>query len=169
MTHACEESPKVVPIGADTAAHSPVIARIPQGLDATINVRLLPERTLDVELRPLGCQPRQGAPRRNVDTVPLPPELSRKLKDAGKAVIAWLAKDPLNATAFFNDPVNALAEAGIALERADLKALARAHQSVRDVAVIPPGTAVSGLAVAAVKKGKVGAPKPTRPDKTIDC
>jgi hypothetical protein len=140
-----------------------VIARVPQGMESRITARLLPAR--EVILEPvIGCRPRRGAPRRDAQPIPLPEGLADKLKGANGQVIGWLTRDAANARAFMEDPVTALAAAGVELNRSEQKALGRAHQAVREVAVIPPGVVSAQPNIKASRSGKVGEkPRPKEP------
>lgn len=165
----CQEcDPKVVQLASTPDDESPVVARVPQGFDANVKIRFLPERSIDVLTRPKGCHPRQGAERNNTDTVALPPELPGRLKERSKAVVAWLAKSPDNARAFLDNPVEALAQAELGFERAELKALSRTHEAVRNSAVLGPGVSLETLEVEGATRGKVGDRKP-QPTREIDC
>lgn len=140
-----------------------VVARVPQGYDTRIVVRLVPGRDIRVNPFDIGCQPRQGAPRRDAEAVPLPEDLVHKLRDANKRVVEWLAQDDANARHFMARPVEALLKAGVELTRADQKALERAHQTVRETAVIAPGVRVTRFGATAHPKGRVGGPKSAPP------
>ena len=144
-----------------------VEAKIHQGFENTINVRIVPGRDFPTNFEPLGCQPREGATRRDTETVPLPEELTSKLKDANKKVVAWLAKDKKNASFFLRQPVEALLKAGIDLSRSEQKALDRSHRQVREVSIVPPGVNVTELSAVAYPKGRVGEIKPGK-DKPDD-
>jgi hypothetical protein len=158
----CEDCGKtqhetVVPLRSEGDSTRSVVARVPQGLEAKINVRLLPAREIVLDSVRLGCQPRQGAPRRDAQPVPLPEGLGDRLKEANRQVVAWLARDVANATRYMADPLTALGEAGVELSRAELKALGRTHQSVREAAMVPPGLELVGEpTVKGVTRGKVG-------------
>jgi len=133
-----------------------VMARVPQGYDTEINIRLLPGKEISFTRDILGCHPRQGAPRRDADPLPLPESLPGKLKDANKKVVDWLAQDPANARLFLASPVEALAKAGVELTRAEQKALDRTHRAMKEATVIAPGVKVSQLSTSVSPKGRVG-------------
>lgn len=137
-------------------SETPVVATIQQGYETRLNVRLVRGREADIAVLARGCRPRQGAPRRDADPVALPPTLVDKLRAADAQVVAWLAKDPANARRFFAEPVAALREAGVELDRAEQKHLARAHGAVREASVVAPGVRVERLDVVGHRNGRVG-------------
>jgi hypothetical protein len=173
----CDDCGKTPPAAAgqptaSTVAGAPraVVAHVPQGFTSTINLRLVPARDVVVRPKPTGCQPREGATRRDATPVTLPDPLAETLKNASKELLAWVARDPANATLFVAQPVEALARAGVELSRADQKTLLRAHAAVRDAAVVPPGVTVTGVVAVADPRGRVGdgKSKPTAPASS-DC
>ncbi len=137
-----------------------IVAKIPQGYDTKINIRLVPGR--DIKLTPeiVGCQPRQGAPRRDAEPVALPESLVGKLKDADKKVVEWLAQDEANARLFLARPVEALTKAGVDLTRSEQKTLERTHRAVNEASVIAPGVKVADLSASAYPTGRVGELRP---------
>ncbi len=144
-----------------------ILGRVPQGYDTNINIRFVPARDIRLDVDVLGCQPRQGAPRRDAQPVPLPASLLDKFRDANKKVIEWLARDAGNAQLFLVQPVQAMLRAGIDLTRAEQKALERTYSGVREASVIAPGVRVVDLSATAHPKGRVGGlkPGPTLKDK----
>jgi hypothetical protein len=130
-----------------------VVAAIPQGFDARIKVRFVHARDIGVMTLDPGCSPRQGVP--GPATVLLP-GLVAKLQKADQQVITWLAKDSANAKRFLEQPVAALREAGIELDRSELKALERAHAAVREASVVPPGVTLERLDASAHRTARVG-------------
>lgn len=151
-----------------------VVAKVPQGYETNINVRLVPGQIVGITTVPKGCQSRQGAHRRDVEPLDLPPDLTDKLKQADKAVVAWLAQDEANAKLFMARPAEALVKAGVELTRADQKAIERTNRQVREAAVVAPGVKVAELAVATFPHGQVGRIKPgakpqDKPDSNIGC
>jgi hypothetical protein len=145
---------------SDAAGAEMVVARVPQGFETRINIRFVPGREIRFPLEIFGCQPRQGAPRRDADPVPLPPGLPEKLKEVNRKVVEWLARDRANSQLFLERPVEALMKAGVELTRAEQKALARSHRGVTDSMVVPPGVKVVSLTASAYPKGRVGGLKP---------
>jgi len=151
--------------GAQINAGAPAVARVPQGFDGTVSIRILPANDVSA-LRPSGCQPRRGATRENKSAVGLPPDLVELLTRSNKSVVAWLTSDAANAQLFLAQPIDALKRAGVELSRSDERALARAHRAVRDVATIPPGTTVA-ITATAHASGRVGNLKSTPPAHTV--
>lgn len=135
-----------------------VVAKVPQGYDTRIKIRVLPAG--DLRLQPKGCQPRQGARRRDAAAETLPPSLSDRLKDVNVQLLGWLAKAPENAKLFLTEPVAALARAGVKLDRAEQKALARLHEAAAAARVVGPGVYVTGIAVSADPRGRVSVDRP---------
>lgn len=142
-----------------------VTAKVPQGFDARVNIRLVPGRDFEFRPIPAFCRPRQGAVRREAASVPLPESLVAKLKDGNKKVVEWLGRDPENAKLFLAKPLEALAAAGLELSRAEQKALSRSREAVAEATVVAPGVKVAELKVAAYPKGRVGEIKPGSPTK----
>jgi hypothetical protein len=160
------------------ASARPIRATIQPGFDAKVSVRFVPGREILTGPPEPACRPRGDRPY-GLRPIPYPTDLIDKLTDANGTVTAWLAKDAANARAFLDDPVAALAEAGVELTRAEAKVVSRTHAVVKEDAVLPPGARISTLDVVAVKRGKVGdrrdaertEPRPTadtRPDKPTD-
>ena len=149
-----------------------VVAKVPQGYNTKINIRLVPGRDIRFTPDVLGCQSRQGAPRQNTEAVALPESLSGKLKKANEKVIDWLAQDAGNARLFLARPVEALIKAGVDLTRSEQKMLDRTHRPVKEASVIAPGVKVLDLSALAYPKNRVGKLKPERkkPDgRDKDC
>lgn len=147
------------------------VARVPQGYDATINVRFVSVTDIETTQR-LNCQPRKGANRRDAEAVALPETLVSKFKVANSMVIEWLAKDPINAELFLRKPVEALQKAGVELTRAEQKFLARTHREASQAAVVAPGVNVKTLAATGHTTGRVGDtkfPPAGNGGKTNDC
>lgn len=138
-----------------------VRATLRRGYDTTVNVRIVAGTRLGDLLRPKQCEPRNGAQRREAASLDLPAALIDKLREVDQSVIAWLAKDRANARLFLARPSEALAQAAPGLGRADLKALDRAHQAVREVAVVAPGVRVVDIKAEAFPNSRVGNVKPT--------
>jgi hypothetical protein len=144
---------------AASANNELIVGKVPQGYETNINVRIVPGRGFDLSAL-LGCRPRKGAPRRDAEPLALPPDLLGKLKLADKAVVAWLAKDAANARLFMERPAEALALAGVDLDRGEMKTIERVHSEVREAAVVAPGVKVAALNVAVFQRGQVGKIKP---------
>ncbi len=148
-------------VKADTSDRSEmIVAKVPQGYEININVRLVPGRDVEITPIPKGCRPRKGAPRRDAEPLDLPPDLVVKLKDADNAVIAWLGEDEANARLFVARPAEALVKAGVDLTRADQKAIDRTHREVAQIAVVGPGVKVASFTATAFPRGRIGRIKP---------
>ena len=150
-------------------------AQVAQTYDAKFNVRIVPARTLvDTAVVRPHCKPRgnrQGWTGPNIST-----GLIGALAKADKAVIGWLARDKANAQRFLADPLGALRDAGVNLDRAKLKELARSRSAAETTQVVPPGVTVTDVAAEAFPNGRVGGvnvPKPGGPgggaDTIISC
>jgi hypothetical protein len=143
-------------------------AQVPQSYEASFNVRVVPARSLaDALVERPGCKPRghrKGwGPLTAGLAQELTPALADKLARADKTVMAWLARDKANAQRFLAQPLQALAEAGVELERSEHKALARAQAAAAATQMVPPGVTVTSVAAEAVPNGRVGGiarPKP---------
>lgn len=150
--------------GSDNASangRQVLVAKVPQGYEANINIRLVPARDIRFTPEALGCKPRHGAVRRDTDPVALPESLPIKFKEANKKVAAWLAQEPANAKLFLERPVDALAKAGVDLTRAEIKALTRARRSADEAAVVAPGVKIVTLSASGYTSGRVGTVRPS--------
>ncbi len=163
-----QETSKVKRVASDSAIEAGVskqgemiVARVPQGYETNINVRLVPGRDVEITPIPKRCRPRQGAPRRDAEPLYLPPDLIGKLRDADRVVIAWLAQDKTNARLFMARPAEALVKAGVDLTRADQKAIDRTHSEVDQAAVVGPGVKVASFTATAFARGQIGKIKPS--------
>lgn len=137
---------------------------MPQSYDAKFNVRIVPGHAIRGGIAALSsCEPRGH--RKGWDPVrsALRSELVGKLAKADKAVMTWLARDAGNGQRFLNTPVAALREAGVQLERAEEKALARMATAAADARVVPPGVNVLAVSAQAFPNGRVGNLGATRP------
>lgn len=143
-----------------TGDTQPVIAKVPQGYEAKLNIRLVPGRDFNVGTIRLGCRPRKGGQRRDADPVALPEDLTGKLRDANKKVVAWLAADTANTQLFLAKPVEALMKAGVELTRTEQKALGRTYSANHEDTVIAPGVKITDLTAVAHPTGRVGGIKP---------
>jgi len=136
-------------------------AQVPQSYEAKFNVRIVPGRSLgDALVERLGCKPRGHRKGWGPLTAGLAQELTPALVDklarADKAVMTWLAKDKANAQRFLAEPVQALSEAGVELDRSEQKALARARAAAAATQLVPPGVDVTSVVAEAVPGGRVG-------------
>lgn len=130
-----------------------VVAAIPQGYDARIRVRFVRARDIGAMTLDPGCSPRQGVPGPATELLP---GIVTKLQKSDQQVVAWLAKDAANARRFLEHPVAALQEAGIELDRSELKALERSHAAVREASVVPPGVTLAEVDATAHRTARVG-------------
>lgn len=161
----CGAAAKPAEASAPTERQDKVVAKVPQGFDARVNIRLVPGRDFEFHPAPAVCRPRRGAARREAAPVPLPESLVAKLKEGNKKVVEWLGRDPENPKMFLARPLEALAAAGLELSRAEQKALLRSREAVGELAVVAPGVKLAELTVAAYPKGRVGEIKPGSPTK----
>lgn len=146
---------------------STVVAKVAQGFETNINIRVVPGHSLaDLERVQKVCRPRQGAQRRDAEPLDLPADQVKKFKDIDKAVIKWLAKDPGNMELYLANPAAALDQADVGLDRADLKAIARSHEAVRAATVVGPGVRVADLKAKAFPKGRLGKTEPAKASKS---
>jgi hypothetical protein len=143
------------------------VAKIPQGYNMNINIRLVPGRDFKLEPDIPKCKPRGRATVPDVKLEVLPADLVAKLKDADKKVVAWLAADDANGQLFIAHPVEALTKAGVDLTRSEQKNLERAHTAVNEARVIAPGVNVKQLSVTTYPKGHIGKLK-DQPEKRND-
>ncbi len=142
----------------------PIRATIEPGFAGTVSIRFMPGRDpFQIPTRP-ECAPRGDRPPR-MPPIAISPSAVAKLTDANRKVINWLSEDAANAALFVEDPVGALARAGVELTRAEAKSVSRSHAAVKEDAVLPPGAQISTLEALATTKGKVGS---ARPDPTTD-
>jgi len=165
-------------VAADDRIAKVLRAQVPQSYEAKFNVRIVPGRSLgDVLVERPGCKPRGHRKGWGLLTAGLAQELTPalvdKLASADKAVMAWLAKDKGNAQRFLAEPMQALSEAGVQLERGEQKALARARTAAAATQLVPPGVDVTSVVAEAVPGGRVGGvarPKPgAGADAPPDC
>ncbi|MBK8456366.1 MAG: hypothetical protein IPL47_03980 [Phyllobacteriaceae bacterium] len=139
------------------AERKPVVATVPRDLAFKLNYRLVPGRDFGVKARDPKCVPRGDRGPRGWDVGPIvSAALLGKLAMADKAVVGWLAKDPSHAASFIADPVAALAAAGVKLERAEQKQLARAREAVAETTMLPPGATLEAVGVSVHPKGRIG-------------
>ncbi len=148
----CEESVK----SAEDDKNNKVIAKIPQGYDTRINIRLVPGREFGLEPAVLRCKPRHGKSVHDAKVHGLDDNLIAKLKEADKKVVAWLSADDSNAQLFLSKPVEALVKAGVELARSEQKSLNRSHTTVNEARVIAPGVNIKKISVATFPKGQIG-------------
>ncbi|MBN8414372.1 hypothetical protein LCL99_02210 [Halomonas denitrificans] len=162
----CQCSPKVA-LGQGKAQEL-VVAKVPQGFDTNISIRLVPGQDFALPRRPLRCRPRKGAPRRDAEPLALPDEVMEMLQKADQAVIEWLSQSEANALLYMARPAEALLKAGIKLSRQQLKSIHRVHREVEQAAVIGPGVKVAGFKIATFPRGRVGQISPDEMPKDDD-
>lgn len=130
-------------------------AQVAQTYDTRFNVRIVPARSLvdSVSSQPR-CKPRGNKPGWTG------PSMSSGLVDAlasaDRAMMEWLARDKGNAQRFLADPVGALRDAGVHLDRARLKELVRARTTAETTQRVPPGATVHEVTAEAFPNGRVG-------------
>jgi hypothetical protein len=136
------------------AAAASVLARAQQGYELNLKLNFVPGRDSINTLR-LGCQPRQGAQRVDVDPVDLPEPTRRFLVEVNKAMTEWLARDTSHQAAFIADPVAAFARAGISTDRNHAKALLRVREALGGTDAVTPGLQVMSVRSSVNVKGRV--------------
>lgn len=125
-----------------------------EAYDLNVTVEFLPTRKIP-QTRVAHCQPRQGAERVRRDPLDLPEETRDWLVSINDAVIAWLARDERNRKAFIADPVRALGDIGVEMDRTHLKALARARETIGMGEAAAPGLQLRSVRATAKKTGRV--------------
>ena len=139
------------------AAAATVQTRAQQAYELHLNLNFVPGRDSLATAR-LGCRPRQGAQRVEVDPVDLPAPTHAFLHEVNKAMTEWLARDASHQAAFIADPVGAFAKAGIELDRSHAKALMRVRESLGAAEAVAPGLRIMTVRTSANPKGRI---KPT--------
>ncbi|MFZ5817346.1 MAG: hypothetical protein ACOY93_18945, partial [Bacillota bacterium] len=124
--------------------------KINQAYEVNLNVDILPAGKIPPAVK-LNCQPRQGAERVTKDPLELPESTRTWVLEMNQVVTAWLSKDRKNQLLFLADPVGALQKAGIRLDRARLKELARLRESLGTAQAVLPGLQIRSVRTAAVK------------------
>lgn len=156
------------------AAAATVQPRAQQAYDLNLSINFVPGRE-SLATVALGCRPRQGAQRVNVEPVDLPPSARRFLAEINAPMLAWLARDASHQAAFLADPVAALAQAGFKLERADAKAFSRVRESLGAAEAVTPGLQVRSVTLSVDPKGRIKPPAddgrwtPPATDHPCDC
>lgn len=122
-----------------------VLVRRTEAYDLSMNVRLAPasQELLGQGFKFLSCQPRQGAQRQDKDALDLPEPTRQWLHGLSAAVVEWLAKSPENRQAYLSAPLAALQQAGLAADRAHLKAVARVSEAAGTSDAVRPGLQLS--------------------------
>ena len=100
------------------------------------------------------CQPRTSLDGKPGLHDALTPGLVNSFAEANKKMVVWLGQSPDNAHAYLADPVAALKKAGIALERADQKTIARNFEGFQTENLLSPGMNLKSF-TGVYKKGKI--------------
>ncbi|QNP40600.1 hypothetical protein [Lysobacter solisilvae (ex Woo and Kim 2020)] len=143
------------------ADRATVAASLQQAYDLNLKVTLLPSRKIPPVFH-LGCQPRQGAQRQDKSPLDLPEPIRRWLVEASPQLVAWMSRDVTNAQAFLLDPMAAMQEAGLKLDREQAKTLVRIRETAAAGDAVAPGMQLRTVRVATGK----GQPKPPSADWT---
>jgi hypothetical protein len=98
-------------------------------------------------------------PRTTLDGKPhlhdvLTPGLIHTFAEANNKMVAWLGKSEENIHAYLADPVASLKKAGIELERADQKTIARNFENFKAENLLAPGMNLKNF-TGVFKKGKI--------------
>ena len=145
----------------------PIKVQMQQGYSVKMKLNIVSTRSIPTTTGLQGCQSRQGATRRDPDPLDLSGELIAKLVDADKLVTGWLAGDGANARAFLDDPILALQRAGVKLDRAELKAIARTREAIAPAEVVTPGLKLRSTTVAVSPSSKLK--RVVKADGGCDC
>lgn len=137
-----------------TQTTATVSVKIQQAYDLNLTLNLLPARAIPNGLK-LACQPRQGAQRIDKDPLDLPEPMSLWLLGVNEHVAAWLASDENNQRAFIANPIAALREAGVPMEREQLKAISRLRQDIGMSQAVVPGLQLRSVQTTASQSGRV--------------
>jgi hypothetical protein len=109
-----------------------------QAYDLNLNLNLVPVREIPERVQ-----------------LDLPESARKSLIEANAAVMAWLAADDKNRSAFIIDPLGSLQRAGVEIDRASLKALARVRESAGTAEAVVPGLQLRSVTAKVRKSGKV--------------
>jgi hypothetical protein len=156
------------PAAAATEPTPTVVAQRSEAYDLHLKVNVLPARDILGTVL-LGCQPRQGAQRIKKDSVELPEDTRHALGLANRQLIDWLAKSQANAQAFLADPLAALGQAGVKLDRSHLKAIDRVMREVGQSQAVWPGLQMQSVQVSARSQGTVPAVEGSPPPADCGC
>lgn len=138
------------------AERATVAASLQQAYDLNLKVTFLPSRKIPPTFH-LGCQPRQGAQRQDKSPLDLPEPIRRWLVEASPQLVAWLSRDVANTHAFLLDPMAALQQAGLKLDREHAKTLVRLREAAGAGDAVAPGLQLRSVRVA-TGKGQVKPP-----------
>ncbi len=100
------------------------------------------------------CQPRTSLDGKSRLHDALTPGLVNSFADANKKMVDWLGQSPDNAQAYLADPLGSLKKAGIVLERADQKTIARNFESFQSENLLSPGMNLKSI-TGQFKKGRI--------------
>ncbi len=131
-----------------------VSVKMHQAYDLNLTVNFVPARVIPGVIE-LGCQSRQGTQRLGKHPLDLPESTRKLLLDANEKVIAWLSQDVKNQYAFLTDPIAALQEAGVAMDRTQAKGLARMRENLGMAQAVVPGLQFRSIHTKVSKTGRV--------------
>lgn len=147
-------SDSIGPVSEAASGRPTVNVKLQQAYDVRVSLEFRPAGEIPVS-RAVGCRPRQGGERVDKQPLDLPEEIRGRLKEIDGRLIGWLAKDEGNRHAFVSDPLGALRESGIELDRADLKALSRAREEAGRSVAVTPGLQLREVGAVAKTKGRI--------------
>jgi len=122
--------------------------KIPQGMRLNVNINIKAARNIEDLVKPIRekkCTSRSGVSKKRGTLVDLPDELIHKLKKSDAKVMKWISASAQNRDLFILDPIAALQNMDLKLDRKDIKALARVRSSVSKSEAIPPGLTLAGF------------------------
>lgn len=93
----------------------------------------------------------------------LPMELANVIRPLEPRILSWLSKSKANRLAFFEDPVNALSQAGIKLDRSQQKVLLRVREGRLLADVLPGNVKIRTIILGAAKPPRHFSPNPSLP------
>ena len=165
----CSQSAGLSAPASGEAITKLVQARVTQDAKSRFNLRIVPARSLDLLRQvPAQCQPRGHARGWGTGQFRVDAELLTALASGDKAMVAWLAKDGGHADRFLANPVAAMAEAGVALTRAQQKTLARSSEEVAAARTVQAGKGGVTVATQVFPKGRVGSIGARHPEAQAD-
>jgi len=133
-----------------------VKVNVPQGHLTNLKVSLVPAHTFDKNEEQPPCRPRKGTIGWQGGTPTLNPALINILQKADAAIVNWLSKDSGNAEHFIKNPLAAMRDAGVKLNRAEEKMVFRAHEAAHSDRVVIPGSSFGTVVARAFPQGRVG-------------
>jgi hypothetical protein len=141
-----------------SSAVAAVTAKTHQGYEISVSVTVVGLHKIPTRLM-VGCAPRQGAEGVETDPLELPEPARKWLVEIDKGVTTWLAASPENAKAFLADPLRALQQAGVRVDRAQAKAIARLRERAAAAQVVAPGLQLKAVHVTLNPGGRVPPPE----------